>query len=209
MSKKSLRKITHIGGRKNGHRNQSKKNTEKIHLFLGDYAPKNNSHIKWMTEKSPKKWSPEFATKLYYARRIKRGVFFWPQLNDVPASCLLAPTFFLVIAWVWKNLTKLKIHVLVNRACVGMCMFLEQPLTVVLEPCLYACSYDSRVTRESCRNHACVCVCLCRTRTIFVRFSSYLCVLLENRAEIVLVCVCVCVVLVRFSHSSRTMRESC
>ena len=158
-----------------------------------------------MTEKSPKKWSPEFATKLYYARRIKRGVFFWPQLNDVPTSCLLAPTFFLVIAWVWKNLTKLKIHVLVNRACVGMCMFLEQPLTVVLEPCLYACSYDSRVTRESCRNHACVwfmCVILARlwydSRVIRVFYSRI----------VPKSCLCV-VVFVSHSYDSRTVLELC
>ena len=117
-----------------------------------------------------------------------------------------------------------------NRACVSMCMVLEQPLTVVLEPCLYARSYDSRVTRESCRNHACVwfmCVILARlwhdSRVIRVFYSrivpkscrnhacACLCLCrartilewLENRAEIMLVYVCVCVVLVRFSYDSR------
>ena len=61
-------------------------------------------------------------------------------------------------------------HVLVNRACVGMCMVQERPLTVVLEPCLYARSYDSRTVLELCENRASVCVCMWGTRTILEYF---------------------------------------
>ena len=106
-SKKSPRKTTHIGGRKNAHHNLSKKNAGNIIVFLGDLAPKNYRHNEWpknCLRNNRRNWSQKCTMRGVSSARFSFGLSFvmFPRL-----------VYWRLLFLKWlpvfdKNLTKLK-----------------------------------------------------------------------------------------------------